>query len=361
MSHRVDAWNLIEQGKPMVRATRSIDAGALLGDQALVEVAGCGVCHTDLGFSYDGVRTRHALPLTLGHEISGRVVDAGPDAKGLVGRAVVVPAVLPCGTCDACAAGRGAICKAQVFPGNDDHGGFASHVVVPGRGLCPVDEARLVAAGVALSTMSVIADAVSTPYQALVNANLVAGDLAVFIGVGGVGSFGVQLAAAMGAVVVAIDVDRDRLERARGASSRLDAKAEPRAIKEQIRSFAKQEGLSSTGWKIFETSGHPAGQELAFSLLGPDGHLGVVGFTRDKVTIRLSNLMAFDATARGTWGCLPEHYPAIVDRVLAGDVELGPFVEEHPMSRINEIFEALHRREMKLRPVLVPDFNRGDP
>ena len=46
-------------------------------DEVVVEVAGCGLCHTDVGFAYSGVPTRHPLPLILGHEISGRVVDAG--------------------------------------------------------------------------------------------------------------------------------------------------------------------------------------------------------------------------------------------------------------------------------------------
>ena len=57
----------------MTVATESFDATSLGDNQALVEVAGCGVCHTDLGFFYDGVRTRKPLPLCLGHEISGRV------------------------------------------------------------------------------------------------------------------------------------------------------------------------------------------------------------------------------------------------------------------------------------------------
>ena len=340
----------------MVRTTRRVDAESIEGDGAVVEVAGCGVCHTDLGFLYDGVRTRHELPLTLGHEIAGRVVSAGPDAAHLVGRAVVVPAVIPCGECPACASGRGAICKAQVFPGNDVHGGFASHVVVPGRALCPVDEAKLESAGVPLARLSVIADAVSTPYQAILNAGLAAGDLAIFVGAGGIGSFGIQLAAAFGATVIALDLDLERLEGTRGASLLLDASEDARALKKKVRAFAKEEGLPGTGWKIFETSGSAGGQELAWSLLGPDGHLGVVGFTRNKVTVRLSNLMAFDATARGTWGCLPEHYPAVLDHVLAGDVLLDPFVEEHPMSSINEVFEALHRHEKKRRPILLPDF-----
>ncbi|MEO8681164.1 MAG: alcohol dehydrogenase catalytic domain-containing protein, partial [Vicinamibacterales bacterium] len=78
--------------------------------EVIIQVEACGVCHTDLGFFYDGVPTRHPFPLTLGHEISGIVVDAGAGAEAWIGRAVVVPAVLPCGECPACRAGRGQIC-----------------------------------------------------------------------------------------------------------------------------------------------------------------------------------------------------------------------------------------------------------
>ena len=237
--------------------------------------------------------------------------------------------------------------------------GFASHVITPSRGLCLVDEDKLAASDLDLADLSVVADAVSTPFQALVNANLRAGDVAIFVGVGGVGAFGAQLANAMGAHVAAIDIDEERLERVApyGVERTIRSGDDPRAIKASLRVWAKEQGYPSTGWKIFETSGHPGGQALAYSLLGYDAHLGVVGYTRAKIEVRLSNLMAFDATVRGTWGCLPEHYPAVLEYVLNGDVELRRFVERRPMSQINETFEALRSHTLKLRPVLVPDFD----
>ena len=75
--------------------------------EVVVEIAGCGVCHTDLGFFYEGVRTNHSLPLTLGHEISGRVVAAGEDAGDWMGKAVLISAIIPCGECDLCRRGKG--------------------------------------------------------------------------------------------------------------------------------------------------------------------------------------------------------------------------------------------------------------
>ena len=88
-------WVMQEPGTPLQKvAVEMSDPGS---GEVTVEVAGCGVCHTDLGFYYDGVRTRHELPLTLGHEISGRVIATGPGAESWQGQAVVIPAVMPCG------------------------------------------------------------------------------------------------------------------------------------------------------------------------------------------------------------------------------------------------------------------------
>ena len=75
----------------------------------------------------------------------------------------------------------------------------------------------------------------------------------------------------------------------------------------------------------------------------------------DKVEVRLSNLMAFDARALGNWGCPPELYPAALELVLDGKVKVAPFVEKHPLADINRVFEAVHRREIKRRAVLVPE------
>ena len=82
--------------------------------------------------------------------------------------------------------------------------------------------------------------------------------------------------------------------------------------------------------------------------------LSVVGFTMDKVDIRLSNLMAFHARALGNWGCLPEFYPAALDLVLDGKVNLKAFIEQKPLSEINAVFDDVHQQKMQRRAILVP-------
>jgi len=327
--------------------------GKLSADEVIIEVEGCGICHTDIGFAYEGIPTRHALPLILGHEIAGRVVLAGEHAEDWIGRSVIVPAVISCGDCDACRSGRPTICRKQFMPGNDADGGFATHVRVPACGLCPVPEE--LPKGLTLPMLSVVADAVTTPYEAIRRSGLNADEVAVFVGVGGIGGFGVQIAAALGAAVVAIDVDADRLElaSAHGAALALNAR-ECADVKATVRSFARQSGRHGIGLKIFETSGTAAGQQTAFSLLDPGAYLAIVGYTAQKVEVRLSNLMAFDATARGNWGCPPAQYPNALAMVLEGKIHVEPFVEMHPLEGAQQVLEAVHHHQLRKRAVLVP-------
>jgi 6-hydroxycyclohex-1-ene-1-carbonyl-CoA dehydrogenase len=359
MRRQTVRWMMTGPGQPLVEfKCDKLSPGA---DEVLIEIAGCGVCHTDLGYYYDGVRTKHELPLTLGHEISGYVIETGANAARWLNRAVIVPAVIPCGECDACRRGKPTICPNQKMPGNDIHGGFATHITVPARGLCEVDERRFADVGIDLADLSVIADAVTTPYQAVVQAGVGAGDLVIVNGVGGVGGYAAQIAAAFGGTVVAIDINDDKLAAVaqQGAALTLNARQlSQRDLKAAIQSFAKERGLRLSEWIIFECSGTRNGQETAFGLLNHGGTLAVVGFTMDKVEIRLSNLMAFHARALGNWGCPPELYPQALELVLDGRIKVAPFVEKHPLSEINKVFEAAHAGALKRRAVLVPS-DRG--
>jgi 6-hydroxycyclohex-1-ene-1-carbonyl-CoA dehydrogenase len=324
--------------------------------EAVVQVAGCGVCHTDLSFLYQGVKTRGALPLVLGHEISGVVTEIGAGVdRSLLGRPVIVPAVLPCGECDLCRAGHRTICRRQVMPGNDRDGGYASHVTVPARFLCPVPDAVL--ATHELWELAVVSDAVATPFQAVQRSGLAEGELAVVVGVGGIGIHAVQIASASGGLVIALDVDDGKLEQAQAAGARATLNLRQLSVKEarkQVRAEAERIGAPPHLWKIFETSGTRAGQETAFGLLGFGAALAVVGFTMDRVEVSLSNLMAYDAVARGNWGADPLVYPELLAWIGQGRIQVRPFVERHPLNEINQVFDAAHHGQLSRRAVLTP-------
>ena len=333
---------------PKTLELRDLVLPPLQSGEARVRVAGCGLCHTDVGFYSGTVRTKHALPLVLGHEIAGVVEDVNSGSQELIGRQVLIPAVMPCGTCDVCRAGRPLACQHQLMPGNDISGGFASHVVVPSDRLVPLPDDL---GEHSLASLSVIADAVTTPYQAIQRACVYPNDLVVIIGVGGIGTYAVQIARARGAHVAAIDVDDEKVARAGTLGARWCFNAretDGRAIKKTL---LVESGVCTARWRILEMSGTAAGQELAWTLLPPGGTLGVVGFTMDKVSIRLSNLMALDATAFGNWGCAPQLYPEVAALVLDGKVQIEPFIEFHDLKDGPALFADGHGGK---RPVLIP-------
>lgn len=319
--------------------------------EAIVEVIACGLCHTDLGYADGSVPTKKGTPIVLGHEAVGRVVAAGGDYESLVGGTVLVPAVLPCGDCPFCKAGRGNACPNQKMPGNDIDGGFATHFLVPARPLIKIGAG--LAANVA--SLSVVADAVSTAYQAILRANLSAGDAAVVIGAGGVGSFVVQIASALGARVVACDIIAERLKLIAdyGASETVNlTNLDPKELRKQIRAFAK--GVPTLKYKIFECSGNAAGQVTAYGLLERGATMLQVGYTPNKIDLRLSNLMAFDATLHGTWGCPPEVYPGVLRLIEEGKVKLDPFIAYGPMSKVNDYLADMAAHKLERRMVMDP-------
>ncbi len=346
------SWRLVAVEQPLelfADAARPPQAG-----EVVVEVAGCGLCHTDLGFLDGQVKTRADLPLVLGHEISGTVVEAGDGAEEWLGKDVLVPAVIPCGECELCSSGRGNVCAGQKMPGNDLDGGFATHVTVPTTGLSVVEN---LPDGYDLADLSVVADAVTTPLQAVRRADVSEGDFVVVVGAGGVGAYAVQIAAASGGTVIAVDIDDDRLDLLleHGAAGTVNARdLSAREVRDRVREHAKLVGASREGWKIFECSGTPSGQETAYGLLGSAATLAVVGFTMEKVTIRLSNLMAFDATAFGSWGCPPERYPEAIELVTSGKVQLLPFTRKVPMRDITAVIEQVHAGGDARRTILIP-------
>ena len=354
ITKKIETWQMPEPGK-LARA--SLEVPGLNPGEGLVEVAGCGVCHTDLGYFYDGVPTVNKPPLTLGHEISGRVI-AGEEK--LIGKEVIVPAVMPCNNCPICASGRGNRCLAQKMPGNSMgiYGGFSSHIVVPAEDLCLVENRG----DIALEKLAVVADAATSPYQAAMKAEVKAGDLVVVIGVtGGLGVYAAQICAALGAKeVIGIARNPEKLKRALGYGAThviSSVDKSPKDIKDELKAYCKEKGVPANyGWKIFEWTGTGAGQAIGLELLSFVGKLVICGFGMQKNEFSLSRLMAFDADIIGSWGCLPKYYPEVLNMVLSGKVQIEPFVETRPMSQIAQAFEEAHSGRITKRIVLTPDF-----
>src|SRR5579859_4428598 len=202
-------------------------------DEILVRVAACGLCHTDLHYIDHGVPTAKRPPLILGHEATGIVAQVGPGVTSIQeGARVLLPAVLPCGTCTACRTGRENICLHMRMFGNDVDGAYAELVKAPAKDVFILpDEIPLVEG-------CIIADAVTTPYHAVKNrAEVRPGDNVVVYGCGGVGLNVVQLANLAGGIVIAVDIVEEKLEQARrlGAAATINPTRESAGAARAVR------------------------------------------------------------------------------------------------------------------------------
>ncbi len=81
----------------------------------------------------------------------------------------------------------------------------------------------------------------------------------------------------------------------------------------------------------------------------------MVGYTPDRIEICLSNLMAYDAEARGNWGADPVIYPELLEWITDGRIAVKPYVEWHPLAEINAVFDRAHHGQLTRRAVLTPE------
>ncbi|MHC5111219.1 MAG: zinc-binding dehydrogenase [Planctomycetota bacterium] len=314
--------------------------------QVLIKVAACGVCHTDLHYIEHGVPTFKKPPIVLGHEASGTVAEIGEGVTGFsTGQPVLIPAVLTCGRCSACRLGRENICSDMTMLGNHFDGAYAEYVVVPAKDVLHLPES------IPLAEASIIADAVSTPYHAVKNrARVRAGDTVVIFGCGGVGINAVQLAAAAGAFVIAVDISDKKLQWARdfGAATTINAAQVERVDKEVKK-------ITGGGADIaMEVIGNPRTIEAAFDCIRVGGRLCVVGYTHEKISIVAGKIMFKEVEVVGSLGCRPVDYVPLIRMVEQGKIDIGRLVTHRfGLDDLQEAFEVM-KEGMSLRSIVTP-------
>jgi 6-hydroxycyclohex-1-ene-1-carbonyl-CoA dehydrogenase len=312
----------------------------------VVRVAGCGVCHTDLHYLDHGTPTFKPPPVILGHEVAGTIAGRGADVADLTeGDRVLLPAVLSCGSCVMCRTGRENICENSRMLGNHIDGGYAEFIKVPARDVFRLPD------DVPLVEGSVIADAVTTPFHAVVRRGQVTpGDWVAVFGCGGVGLSLVQIAAAVGARVIAVDVRDRKLDAARrfGAAAVFNAAGTPKLDKE-IR------GVSGGGVAVaFEAVGKAEPQQTALNCLRTGGRLVLVGYSPDTMALNAGRVMFRELDVVGSLGCRPVDYPRAIELVRQGKVKLMELVTHRfPLERIAEALDVLRSGEA-IRVVVTP-------
>jgi S-(hydroxymethyl)glutathione dehydrogenase/alcohol dehydrogenase len=305
--------------------------------EVLIDVAACGVCHTDLHI-HDGA-VPFPLPMVLGHEIAGTVRATGAGVDHVrVGERVAGAFIMPCGSCGMCSSGREELCEpffahnrlnGTLYDGEtrlfDRHGapvwqysmgGLAEQAVMPAGGVAPIPD------GLATTDSAIFGCALLTAYGATVHvAGLAPGESVAVLGAGGVGGSIVQLARALGAGrIIAVDVDDEKLALASALGATDLVNATNVDVVDAIRE------LTGGGAEVvFEAIGRPETVTTATEAVADGGRVALVGIAPAGATAQLeiTRIVRRKLQVLGSFGGRPRHdLAALMVMALDGRLEL---------------------------------------
>jgi len=342
-------YALVEIGKPL-QEIESPDP-VPTGTQVLIRIRRSGVCHSDLhivdGYFDMGegnkmnLEGRMTLPMSLGHEILGEVVSAGPDAPDApIGKTMLVHPWIGCGECKACNDGRENDCTDMNPLGIRRDGGYATHVLVDHpKFLVDVD-------GLNIDTVTPLACSGVTVYNALRKALPVEDDEWLCVmGAGGLGLNTVSIAKAMGAKNVAcVDLDNDALAAAKdmGASATINSSDTPDVVS------ALQELTGNRLLAVVDTVGNEATSRNSVLALVKTGRYVVVGLHGGTFKMPLPMLPQKALTVRGSFVGSCKDLRELIELVRTGKVRDIP-VTTRPLDQADATLQDL-REGQRIAP-----------
>lgn len=346
------AWAVVENGAPLREI--ELPTPAPTGTEVLLEVTHCGVCHSDLhiwegAFDIGGGREilLHErgvpLPLAMGHEIVGRVVTLGPKARGVhPGERRIVYPWVGCGVCAKCRAEEDHMCATPRSIGIYQHGGYATHVLVPHPHflLDPGNLDPAVAATYACSGL--------TAYSAIRKVlPLPPDEPLVVVGAGGLGMNAIAILKALGhhrIIVVDVNAEKRRGALAAGATSAVDGNGD--TVARRI-----MDACHGPVGAIIDLVNGTASARFAFDALRKGGKLVQVGFFGGALALPLP-LMALRAlTVQGSYVGSPRELRELVALAQQGKLEPLP-VTMVPRTEANAALMRLREGKVAGRIVL---------
>lgn len=311
-----------------------------------VEVLACGICGTDLHI-YEGMTLPPGTeyPVRPGHEVCGRVVEAGVGADVPVGSLVVLHPLSPCGRCSECFEGKEQRCGESKVLGLTTSGGMADEVIWPASRAVVVD-------GIDAASAAILADAVATAYRALQLAEVPVGGSLCIIGAGGVGTQVLAIARALDPKVRIAAVVRStgtgaRLREQFGSSVTVVVGIE-HAVVELRRALDRFDA-------VVDFSGAPEAPSVGVRVLRRGGRL-VLGSV-DEHQLELGSMQAFvtrEIRVYGSYTSTIEDLRAVTRLALDGRLDLAAAVTHRfPLADAEKAFATLRERPPGMVRVVV--------
>ncbi|MEZ5275146.1 MAG: galactitol-1-phosphate 5-dehydrogenase [Opitutaceae bacterium] len=319
--------------------------------EVLIEVAACGICGSDI-HGYDGNSGRRLPPIIMGHECAGTIAALGKGTTGwAVGDRVTMDSMLFCGRCPYCTSGHTNLCESRQVLGVScpefrKEGAFARFVTVPASVLVALPDHLPF-------EQAAFAEPLAVSLHAVRLVDPKPGSTAVVVGAGMIGLLVIQVARAVGCSrVIAVDLDRDRLELARslGASHVLNP-ADGGTV-EAILALTDGKGAECA----FEAVGHTNPLRTAIGSVRKGGRVGLIGNLSATTEFPLQQVVTREITLFGSCACAGE-FPEAVRMIAEGTVSVASLITDR--GRLEDgpgFFDRLYRHEPgHLKVILSPN------
>ena len=344
------AIRLAEVGKPLEEA--DIPIPEVGSSDVLIRVAATGICHSDAHYRA-GISQIDSLPVTLGHEVAGRVEKVGSQVANLsAGDRVCVHYLVTCGRCDFCKRGQEQFCRQVQMIGKRRDGGYAEFIKVPGVNAFPLPDEIPFEVGAIMMCSS------ATALHALNKARFKAGESIAIFGFGGLGFSALQLARAFECrEIYVVEINPAKLASARvfGAVPIDATKGDP---VEQISDATNGKGVDVS----LELIGSAKTMRQAVQCLCALGRAALIGLTAESMSIfPYPELINKEAEIIGVSDHLAIEFPALIEFARSGKLRFPPEtlrVVDLDAAQINAALDALQDSIDHVRTVIVPSSDK---
>lgn len=307
-----------------------------------IDVAYCGICGTDMHVFHGNMDARVGRRRVIGHEMSGTVRALGGGVSGLgVGDKVVVRPLVHCGHCPACRAGYSHICHNLKFLGLDSDGAFQQRWCVPAHTVhrlpadMPLDHAALI-------------EPLAVACHDVRMSRLAAGETALVIGGGPIGTLVGMVARHRGGRVLVSEINPHRQAMSRGLGfDVLDPAQLDLANEIDERTAGKGADV------VFEVSGSQAGADAMTAVAAARGRIVMVAIHAQKRQVDLFRFFWRELEMIGTRVYEPQDYDDAIGLIASGAIDAASLITDvRPLERIQEAFEALDANPVAMKSLI---------
>lgn len=333
------AARLYEYSKDLV--IEDISMPTLGPNDALVKVKACGVCHSDIHMINGAIRLP-SLPRTLGHEVSGEVVEVGRSVHKIsVGDRVAISFIhKTCGSCRYCTEGLENTCQNALYTGFHVDGGYAEYIKAYEDFLFRIPDKVSYEEG-ALAT-----DSIATSYHAIKRvAKISINERVAVYGLGGLGLSAIQILKAIGAYVIGIDINEEKLKLAQelGVDEIINSSFEDPV--KRIRSIG---GVDA----VLDFTSSSRTKEQGFESIRPHGRLVIVGIAHDKVSFSPRRIVFGEMSINGSFLFTRQDIVESLDLINKRIIKV--VYDSYSLQDVNKALKLLKEGKVLYRSVVKP-------